>query len=433
MKTPIVAVIEVGSKGVRLLVETLNETGRPQTIRSPGKIVNLAEEMPDEGKFCISKEKLEHAAKEVNGCLKKIQDIQGENQTINVYMIGTEVLRRARSKNVKEFLECNRQFEPFKTWEQTGQIQFDILKNPKKFSQAKTEAYYAFLAVTEKGLYDIDSSSLPALPDLSNIIVLDHGGGSTEVAFGQLKNGSTEYRGGRSFPDLGSAILRSKVRQDHVSESLEEIEKYVESIKGPTPDFVKSMAEHFEITKESLKNLRKMRIPDKISEDLEVLKNLTFSKKNKFLAAVEERIGKNQLAQYQELIFRYASVTNIFALGSSITDLAWTAFFRGQHYSSRKIHGVEITLDNIEKVITQSKKELITRSIEDLEKLLEVNDVVSMLCGLIVYQKFLKIYKQDKLQVCGFGLRYGFAYEKLHEQVSIETGSGQTKEIENIR
>ncbi len=347
MKTPIVAVIEMGSKGFRLLVEALDETGKPQIVLSCGELVNLGEEMPKKGTFSISKNKLEYASKVINRYLEQIQENQKNNQRINVYLIGTEALRRA--DNVEEFLEYNRRFELFRSWDSEGRIQFGILESPqKKSSRVKSEAYYSFLAVAES-FYGIASSDQSDLSDLLNIVVLDHGGGSTEVAFGQLKKGNRVYQEGRSFPNLGSATLKSKVHKERIIESLNNIEKYVQDIKYVSPNFVKDIPIH------------------------------------------------------------------IFALGTPVTELAWTACFRGQRYSSRKVHGAEISLENIKKVIAQSKKELVKMSIEELQRQLEVKDLAGMLCGLIVYKNFMKIYKQNTLRVCGFGLRYGVAYEKLRE------------------
>ncbi len=82
----------------------------------------------------------------------------------------------------------------------------------------------------------------------------------------------------------------------------------------------------FGLSRLSVGVLRKEDIPDSILEDLTSLENQKFHRKNEFLRAVEEHIGKEQTTQYKELILKHGNDLNPrFAKKFPEEDAFWAA------------------------------------------------------------------------------------------------------------
>lgn len=77
----------------------------------------------------------------------------------------------------------------------------------------------------------------------------------------------------------------------------------------------------FKLTTQSLENLRKEAIPEKILEDLEDLKDLEISRKEEFLEAVKKQIGHAQTARYEDLFLQHAAETHVDLLAGTYPNL----------------------------------------------------------------------------------------------------------------
>jgi CAAX prenyl protease-like protein len=64
----------------------------------------------------------------------------------------------------------------------------------------------------------------------------------------------------------------------------------------------------FQLTRQSLENLRTVDIPDEILKDLQILEGQQFTNESKFLDAVEKQIGKEFTEQYKDSIVKQAEI-----------------------------------------------------------------------------------------------------------------------------
>ena len=64
----------------------------------------------------------------------------------------------------------------------------------------------------------------------------------------------------------------------------------------------------FQLTNQSLENLRTGDIPEEILKDLQLLEGQKFTKKNEFLYAVERHIGKELTDQHKDSIVKQAEI-----------------------------------------------------------------------------------------------------------------------------
>ncbi len=150
------ASIDIGSNSILLLIATVTAEGKIRPLVEKAEITRLSEKMNESGEIC--QEAMERSLK----VLRKYTDLCHRNQVDRIACIGTEALRRA--KNAQEFVQKVANLCGFKV---------EIISGTK-------EAELAYL-----------SAMLDFGEKHSNLVVLDIGGGSTELIWQTEHNGDT--------------------------------------------------------------------------------------------------------------------------------------------------------------------------------------------------------------------------------------------------
>lgn len=150
------ATIDVGSNSILLLIATLTPDGKIRPLIEKAEITRLSEKMNHTG--IITPEAMERTLK----VLRKYTDLCHRNQVDRIICIGTEGMRRA--KNAQDFVQKVAELCGFK---------LEIISGTK-------EAELAYL-----------SAMLDFGEKFSNLVVLDIGGGSTELIWKTEQNGNT--------------------------------------------------------------------------------------------------------------------------------------------------------------------------------------------------------------------------------------------------
>jgi len=150
------ATIDVGSNSILLLIATITADGRIRPLIEKAEITRLSEKMNDSG--LLSEEAMERALK----VLRKYTDLCHRNQVDRIVCVGTEAMRRA--KNAQDFVQRVAELCGFK---------LEIISGTK-------EAELAYL-----------SAMLDFGEQYSHLVVLDIGGGSTELIWQTEQNGNT--------------------------------------------------------------------------------------------------------------------------------------------------------------------------------------------------------------------------------------------------
>lgn len=150
------ASIDVGSNSILLLIATVTSEGKIRPLLEKAEITRLSEKMNENGE--ITPKAMERSLK----VLRKYTDLCHRNQVDRIACIGTEALRRA--KNAQDFVQKVADICGFKV---------EIISGTK-------EAELAYL-----------SAMLDFGEKYPNLVVLDIGGGSTELIWQTEQNGDT--------------------------------------------------------------------------------------------------------------------------------------------------------------------------------------------------------------------------------------------------
>lgn len=150
------ATIDVGSNSVLLLIATITPEGKIRPLIEKAEITRLSEKMNEGGE--LIPEAMERTLK----ILRKYTDICHRNQVDRIACIGTEALRRA--KNAQEF----------------SQRALDLCGFKIETISGTKEAELAYLSA----MLDFGEKYFP-------LMVLDIGGGSTELIWQTEQNGDT--------------------------------------------------------------------------------------------------------------------------------------------------------------------------------------------------------------------------------------------------
>lgn len=178
------ATIDVGSNSILLLIATVTEEGKIRPLLEKAEITRLSEKMNESG--IINPEAMERSLK----VLRKYTDLCHRNGVDRIVCIGTEGLRRA--KNAQDFVQ--------KVGELCG-FKVEIISGTK-------EAELAYLSA----LLDFGENH-------ENLVVLDIGGGSTELIWQTEQNGSITKLQTLSMK-MGSVRLTEEfLKSDPVSQS----------------------------------------------------------------------------------------------------------------------------------------------------------------------------------------------------------------------
>lgn len=149
------AVIELGTKGIRLLVAEAADGKILQVVKSIGDLSYLGKDADKEGNLS------ENAIRRVTNIAKQYQEIAVEHGAGSLAMVATDVVRRA--PNQEALVEAMAEIGPL-----------HILTEQE-------EALCIFVAST--------ASFQSKLSNGRPILVVDQGGGSTELVLGRLQDG----------------------------------------------------------------------------------------------------------------------------------------------------------------------------------------------------------------------------------------------------
>lgn len=175
------AVIELGSRGARLLVVDAGPADEPlQVVRSHGETLDLGRDLAD-GDGTLPAPALLRARRVVGRYLAQAR----REGAAAVHLVGTAVFRAAR--NVDEF---RRQLP--------ADLPLQVLAPQDEARCSFYAAGWAFRAV---------------LPSAVPLLVIDGGGGSLEVAWGRLVDDLPRFAGAEVLA-LGSHALRDRLRDE---------------------------------------------------------------------------------------------------------------------------------------------------------------------------------------------------------------------------
>ena len=246
--------------------------------------------------------------------------------------VGTAALRRAN--NSQELLDLVQQF--------LG-LRVSILEREE-------EAYLSLLSVF------VHFSE--QLREQQPILLIDQGGGSTELSCGQLRNDRYDFLGLSSL-DLGSIFLKNHFLED---EERSVREAYLETLGI---------------------------IQDKVGE----------------APRFKSKAGRSPI--------------RAFGMGSAITNVTRMRGNRQQHGYSMSDRWLQRILDARQELYSSDEGSIVSllEDHDDAERKEQLERDMLMLYGLPVYQQLLRHYNLSEITVCGYGLRYGvffyFAFPRV--------------------
>ncbi len=322
-----IGVFDIGTRAIRLLIgdsENLNYR------KNFGLLTWLGEGFDAEGKLNWDK---------IIKTFDVMRDflIEGEKEGVEVYItVATAALRKA--KNRDQFVNAIRDLFG---------LEVIILNDEEEAYLSLLSAFCHFQNQIEEG---------------QPIILIDQGGGSTEISCGELLASRFHFRGLISL-DLGSLKLKKMF------------------LSKP---------------------------------ELTVFESYLY-----ILRYIEETIAQQK--EFPELQGR--NPTQAFGMGSAITNITGVKGNRKQHGRVITLERMNYILNSRLSSYKQSNVKL-GKLIEDAKKYGHYEDLERELLsiyGLPVYQHLLKSFHLDRLTVCGYGLRYGvFLYHVLPDLVERE-------------
>lgn len=315
-----IGVFDIGTRATRLLV------GDDENLafrKNFGRLTRMGENFDPENNIRFE------GFKETLNALREFI-LEGKRLRVKQYVaVGTAALRRARNQD--QILEV---------------IQ-DILGLKVTILEKEEEAFLSLLSACCHFQNDLQHDD--------TILLLDQGGGSTEISCGQMTSKGLKFFGLASL-DLGTVLLKNLFLEDPtrlVGESYQRTMRYIEQ---------------------------------------EIRRHLRFP----------------ELEGHPP--------SRAFGMGSAITDITGVRGNRRQHgrvvTAERMQYLVDARINLYE--TSQMTVESLLHKADDVERLDEMERDLLVLYGLPVYQNLLKTYNLDRLTVCGYGLRYGvFLYLAL--------------------
>ena len=306
-------IIDIGTRAVRLM---LISAAQPAERRSESALTHLGQYLGPEG---LSEEGVERLISALRSCFERFEGPLAERY----YAVGTAALRSAQ--NQPEVLE---------RIEESLGLSVTILSGEE-------EAYLSLIPVFEH--------FKPLLEAGAPFLLIDQGGGSTELSVGRAQ-GTLQLLGGRSLP-LGTERLKASF------------------LREPTS----SVAESWR----------------RVSAELQ-----------------------EQLCTYEPAALFGSSSALIpragFAMGSVITRHTGRPNNRKQHGAVLELAGLERRLS-----LLQRRYQSEGRSVEEWVAThagSTLDHELLSLFGLPLYCALSRAHQLDRLQVCGYGLRYGVYY-----------------------
>lgn len=318
-------VIEIGTRGIRLLVADASALGIYRIEYSTGDLSNLGREADEAGNLSPS------SITRVGRIVARYIDIAKEKGAGEILALATEVARTAPNRHMLH--------------EKIGQIV------PLEILNKEREAAYSFIACVDAFQKDIITDS--------TLLVVDQGGGSTELIYGDASSeGETVLRGLSAMP-LGTVAL-SRI-------------------------FVSS------------------------------------STIEAGMANVREAIKRELLAGHQFDALWQSPPTMAIGLGSAITAYlkSIVAHQEGHEPSLKSLHGRTISMDEVTNYIERIGPVLtsLNRKPGDLKADSRLTTVIG---GIIAFDEITSHYRVGELRVSRHGLRYGALAWRAGRQCRIE-------------
>lgn len=315
-----IGVFDIGTRATRLLIGDTEDLAFRKNF---GQLTRMGEDFDEDDNIRVE------GFQRTIGVLQEFLE-EGHQHGVKEYVaVGTAALRRANNRlQLMEVLE-------------------NVLGLKVTVLQKEEEAYLSLLSAFCHFQHEIEMDQ--------PILLLDQGGGSTEISCGELRDGQFHFWGLASL-ELGSVLLKNLFLSDdkrRVGDSYRETMAYIQREVG----------------------------------------------KHTFFSQLEER-----------------PPTRAFGMGSAITNITGVRGNRRQHgrviTTERMQYLINTRIDLYEE--SQITIDALLESAASHHRMDDLERDLLMLYGLPVYQSLLKTYQLDRITVCGYGLRYGvFLYLAL--------------------
>jgi exopolyphosphatase/guanosine-5'-triphosphate,3'-diphosphate pyrophosphatase len=315
-----IGVFDLGTRAARLLVGDSEDLAFRKNF---GQLTQLGEFFDEREQ--IRMEGLQRTIEVLRHFLREAEPYEVEQYVL----VGTAALRKARNREaILDLLQ-------------------DVLGIKMTILEEEEEAYLSLLSAFFHFQHEI--------PQQQPVLLIDQGGGSTEVSCGELDKHRFRFWGLASL-ELGSVLLKNLF------------------LDNPRI----SVAESY----------------------------------RRAMNYIEREIGRHSF--FPELQGR--PPTRAFGMGSAITNITGVRGNRRQHGRVITIERMQFLINTRIDFYESNRMtvESFLQSAEDQSRQEEVERDLLLLYGLPVYQSLLRTYHLDRLTVCGYGLRYGvFIYLAL--------------------
>lgn len=367
---PCTAIFDVGSRAVRILVapkEVQTGNWQPRDFFNDSLVTHLGQEIDIKDKsFNLDS----RATQNLLAFLKNYRELllKYEIKEKDIHAVGTEVFRWIKNKDrITRYIK------------QKAGIDISILDDDDEARFSLVIIKFTYLFRSKKRACEFTEDNA--------VVLIDQGGGSTEISYGLLPEFSEFAR--YSFSELGTVALQNK----------------------------------FFYLKKEATNSQKEEYHDNPSTNQNRISNQNDRIEKIIDDTIENWSGYPKIKDKK---------LHIFAMGSAITACY-------PKYSNYKVHNKEVIIGNESQLsdtrnrprmleiiktncfeLDTSKQQVRTlyaelREEEQKQRGRLRNKLVT-LYGLPIYIKLLKKFKQDKLYICGYGLRYGVYVWLYHYQ-----------------
>lgn len=319
-------VIDIGTRGIRLLVADATSAGIKKFVYSTGDLSNLGREADSDGNLC------EESIERVRRLTNKYVEVAQDRQADEIMAVATEVIRAAPNRQ-----DLETSLAPL--------LSLRVLTREE-------EAVYSFIACVDAFEHILTENSV--------VLVIDQGGGSTELTAGTVDDG------------------KEIVLQDIATLGLGTVDLSRMLVNAP------SLRRGFD-------NVRQ-----KVREEL----------------ARAPRIRSLE-TQAPTLTVGLGSAITMFARGIIREK-------RGYNPSLRDLHGESIRTELIAQKIAETETALTNLNERDLPDLQADDKLSTLVSGIMTYYEILKLYQSYRIYINRNGMRYGALLWQAGKRCRIE-------------
>ena len=315
-----VGVFDIGTRATRLLVGDTEDLGFRKNF---GQLTRMGEDFDSDGNIQIE------GFQRTIGVLRKFLQEGGRLGVQQYVAVGTAALRRAANR------------------EQLADVLRDVLGIQLTILAEEEEAYLSLLSAFCHFQHEIEQGQ--------PILLIDQGGGSTEISCGEMIDNVFHFWGLASL-NLGSVLLKNL---------------FLSNERRPVG------ASYQEVMKYSTKEIES----------------------HEFFPELRDR-----------------PPIQAFGMGSAITNITGVRGNRRQHGRVITLERMQYLIDARIDLYEESQMtiESLLASAAAQDRLDDLERDLLVLYGLPVYQNLLRQYNLGRITVCGYGLRYGvFLYHSL--------------------